>query len=191
MPKTKWMKGEALKVDPVENWKPVVGREGKYEISDLGNVRTIARRGMKLDEPMVLKRFRLCDQLAINFAAPRQTVKIDCMVLEAFVGPRPEGMVAKHIDGDQSNVSASNLKWGKAGGPRSRSNNGSSRPVRDTASSRAPCRTCGAQLHFDISKRTTRLLQLNEDGSIHNCSGAMTDAPNADTIKDIQAKGAG
>jgi hypothetical protein len=35
------------------------------------------------------------------------------LILEAFVGPRPHrGMAARHRDGDQSNLSLSNLFWG-------------------------------------------------------------------------------
>ena len=190
MPKTKWLKGEALKVDPVENWKPVVGREGRYEVSDLGRVRTIARRGVKLKEPYVLKQFRVSTQQAINFDAPRQTVKIDGLVLEAFVGPRPKGLVAKHKDRDQRNVALSNLEWAKAGGGGRKNNCGSSAPVRDRASSRAPCRSCGEYLRFEIQPLTTRLMRLNLDGTPHHCCPTC-DSPNADTIKDIQAKGAG
>lgn len=33
------------------------------------------------------------------------------MVLEAFLGPRPKGMVACHIDGDIDNNSITNLRW--------------------------------------------------------------------------------
>lgn len=34
------------------------------------------------------------------------------LVLEAFVGPRPRRMVARHLDGDQSNNAVGNLAWG-------------------------------------------------------------------------------
>lgn len=34
------------------------------------------------------------------------------LVCEAFHGPRPEGMVTRHLDGDPLNNHASNLKWG-------------------------------------------------------------------------------
>jgi hypothetical protein len=36
------------------------------------------------------------------------------VVLEAFVGPRPEGLVGRHLDGDPSNNKLSNLRWGTA-----------------------------------------------------------------------------
>jgi hypothetical protein len=34
------------------------------------------------------------------------------MVLETFVGPRPEGMVCRHLDGNPSNNRLENLRWG-------------------------------------------------------------------------------
>ena len=34
------------------------------------------------------------------------------LVLEAFVGPRPEGMVARHLNGDPGDNRLENLAWG-------------------------------------------------------------------------------
>jgi hypothetical protein len=34
------------------------------------------------------------------------------LVLEAFVGPRPEGMQCRHMDGSKTNNVPSNLQWG-------------------------------------------------------------------------------
>ncbi len=34
------------------------------------------------------------------------------LVLEAFVGPRPHGMVCRHLDGDRANNRVENLAWG-------------------------------------------------------------------------------
>lgn len=38
-------------------------------------------------------------------------VTVHKLVLQAFVGPRPEGMEACHRDGDRTNNSLSNLRW--------------------------------------------------------------------------------
>ena len=38
--------------------------------------------------------------------------KVHRLVLEVFVGPRPEGQVARHLDGDPTNNRLSNLSWG-------------------------------------------------------------------------------
>jgi hypothetical protein len=34
------------------------------------------------------------------------------LVLEAFIGPRPEGMQCRHLDGDPTNNRPANLRWG-------------------------------------------------------------------------------
>jgi hypothetical protein len=34
------------------------------------------------------------------------------LVLEAFLGPRPPGMICRHLDGDSSNNCFGNLRWG-------------------------------------------------------------------------------
>lgn len=39
------------------------------------------------------------------------TERIHCLMLTTFVGPRPDGMVACHNDGDRLNNDLSNLRW--------------------------------------------------------------------------------
>jgi hypothetical protein len=36
------------------------------------------------------------------------------VILETFVGPRPEGLMGRHLDGNPSNNKLSNLRWGTA-----------------------------------------------------------------------------
>lgn len=38
--------------------------------------------------------------------------KVSRLVLELFVGPCPEGMECRHLDGDKTNNQLSNLRWG-------------------------------------------------------------------------------
>lgn len=42
----------------------------------------------------------------------KQTVSIHTRVLKTFVGPCPDGMVCRHLDGNQTNNNVSNLAWG-------------------------------------------------------------------------------
>lgn len=42
----------------------------------------------------------------------KMTAKVHQLVLEAFVGPRPEGMVTRHLNGDPSDNRLTNLAWG-------------------------------------------------------------------------------
>jgi len=44
-----------------------------------------------------------------------QRVRVHHAVLLAFVGPRPEGMETRHLDGDPTNNVVTNLAWGTRG----------------------------------------------------------------------------
>lgn len=41
--------------------------------------------------------------------------RVHVLILVVFVGPRPRGLQARHLDGDHMNNRLSNLKWGTAG----------------------------------------------------------------------------
>jgi hypothetical protein len=91
-----------------ENWRPVPGYEGMYEVSDLGRIRN-ARRGnilaldvIKIGYPVA----QLCK------AGTRSRFPVHRLVLTAFVGPKPDGMVARHLNGDKLDNRLSNLQWG-------------------------------------------------------------------------------
>lgn len=104
-----------------EIWKPVKGYEGLYEVSDLGNVRSLDRevetsngrvhryRGRELakapQKTGYLKTRLYSKGKSSNFWIHR-------LVLEAFIGECPEGMETRHLDGNPTNNQPSNLKWG-------------------------------------------------------------------------------
>lgn len=98
----------------VETWKPCPGYE-HYEVSDQGRVRALPRTD------------RLGRQYAAKVLSPgeNKTRMVVCLtrdgveqmhglgplVLEAFIGPKPDGMVCRHLDGDKKNCALSNLEW--------------------------------------------------------------------------------
>jgi len=98
----------------VENWRPVVGCEMVYEISDLYRIRrVVAARNVVAGH--ILKPYRdregyLAIRLCVNGRRP--TFKVHHLVLLAFVGPRPEGMECRHLDGNKTNNRPENLCWG-------------------------------------------------------------------------------
>ncbi len=88
-----------------ETWRPVASRPG-YEVSDLGRLRN-ARTGRVLTSH-ALKRG---GHLQIHLGRTKAQY-VHALVLEAFVGPRPPGGVARHLDGDPKNNRPANLAWG-------------------------------------------------------------------------------
>ncbi|TDT31087.1 NUMOD4 motif-containing HNH endonuclease [Naumannella halotolerans] len=101
-----------------EQWRPVVGYEGYYEVSDQGRIRSLDRyvnsrygtrrliRGRTLKQATTPKGYK-----TFGFNGGRDTRRIHHVVLEAFVGPRPEGMEACHNNGKQADNRATNLRW--------------------------------------------------------------------------------
>ena len=113
-----------MQFDGSEEWRQVLGYEGLYSISSLGRVRSEARvvkhssggamnrreRLLKVSPGSPYPAVQLCKQGRINFF----TVHI--LVLEAFVGPRPNGMEGCHNDSDPTNCTLGTLRWDTRGG---------------------------------------------------------------------------
>lgn len=87
-----------------ESWKPIVGYP--YEVSDRGRVRSLRKI-------RALNRHRDGHiQVTLHRDGERKTFYVHTLVLEAFVGPRPEGLQCCHRDGNPKHNWASNLRWG-------------------------------------------------------------------------------
>lgn len=102
----------------VERWLPVVGFEGAYEVSNFGNVRSLTRkvwsgtfyvtaRGRTLAQ--FPNRWRM--QLGLSRDGKTYPKLVHALVMEAFVGPRPEGAEICHNDGDYTNNHLLNLRY--------------------------------------------------------------------------------
>lgn len=104
-------------LNQAEIWKPVVGHEGSYEVSDHGRVRSLPRVIHKSDGTHQTLKGRVLRptphgagyyQVAIGRSG---TMLIHRLVLEAFVCPQPPGQEACHYDDDPKNNHLSNLRW--------------------------------------------------------------------------------
>ncbi|MDV2474211.1 hypothetical protein F8M49_29970 [Rhodococcus zopfii] len=102
-----------------EEWRAAVGWEGLYEVSDAGRVRSLDRaveqrngriypvRGRTL-KPAAVKQ-HLVVGLCRN--GIQSNTKVHRLVLEAFAGPAPTGMVCCHNNGDGTDNRLENLRW--------------------------------------------------------------------------------
>lgn len=101
---------------PTERWLPVVGWEGIYEVSDHGNVRSLDRQNAagRRTKGQPMKTFNDgTDHLQLVLAGRGKPARrfVHRLVLEAFVGPCPEGQEGCHGDGNGLNNHLSNLRW--------------------------------------------------------------------------------
>jgi hypothetical protein len=101
-------------------WKPVVGFEGAYEVSDLGEVRSVDRwivfadgrrrfyPGQLLAQYPGVEDYRRVT-LKANGRSLRENVQV--LVALAFLGPRPPGKWVCHNDGNGANNRLGNLRY--------------------------------------------------------------------------------
>ena len=92
----------------MEIWKPVLGYEGIYEVSDQGRVRN--NRGLVLKDRFKTPMKYRCVALSKNKKATEK--KISTLVLESFISPRPHKMVVRYLNGNSQDDRLSNLIWG-------------------------------------------------------------------------------
>lgn len=101
------------------HWLPVVGFEDAYEVSSLGQVRSLDRYSHGLRRGRVLKAHIGAGNgypyVTLYRTPEKRRANVHVLVLEAFVGPRPLGMEALHDNGDRADARVSNLRWGTHG----------------------------------------------------------------------------
>lgn len=88
-----------------EEWLPVVGFVG-YEVSSLGRVRRGARIRKATPDGDGYPR------VSFWVDGRAKKVAVHKLVAAAFLGPRPRGLVIRHLDGKNSDPSLGNLAYG-------------------------------------------------------------------------------
>ena len=102
-------------MESVEQWKPVVGWEGWYEVSDMGRVRRVAPgRGVsQVGRVMTTALNPKTRYASVHLQRPgaNARVMVHSVVMQAHVGPRPAGCEVNHIDGNRANNRVTNLEY--------------------------------------------------------------------------------
>lgn len=96
---------------PEEEFRDVAGTGGNYAVSNMGRLWSRPRTNTAGG---ILKRNQgsFYPQHTLVYADGKlRTVPVHRLVMAAFVGDRPHGMVARHIDGDPNNNCVQNLEW--------------------------------------------------------------------------------
>lgn len=105
----------------MEVWKPVVGWEGLYEVSNFGRIRSMPRTVIRsngrrltiakkiISAPPNSRGYPSCSLWRNNKATP---VAVHVVVARAFHGECPPGKEVRHLDGKKTNCRQSNLRYG-------------------------------------------------------------------------------
>lgn len=100
----------------VGEWRDVVGLEGYYVVAKDGRVYRLPRidnLGRRVAGRMIDNRHERGRYISVRLSvdAEIKEMSLHHVLLEAFVGPRPAGMVACHNDGNRYNNVIDNLRW--------------------------------------------------------------------------------
>ena len=114
-----------MSIEPIdlerESWRPVEGCSS-YEVSDLGNVRSLDRLKVKRDGTRQFWPGKRLTPVPDSSGHLNVTITKDDsarlrrgvhrLVIEAFIGPCPDGMECCHNNGDPADNRLLNLRWG-------------------------------------------------------------------------------
>lgn len=95
-----------------EIWKPVVGFEGLYEVSNRGRIKRI--KGFRACKDRILKPYaNSCGYLLITLCKNGRIKRklIHRLILEAFIESCPEGKECNHKNGIKTDNRLKNLEW--------------------------------------------------------------------------------
>jgi hypothetical protein len=97
-------------------WKDIPGWEGLYQANKAGVVRSLGRqckmqfrKGRELTQVKKSKRYLA---VTLTKGALRKQLLVHDIVLATFVGPKPAGHQARHLDGNMFNNDLANLCYG-------------------------------------------------------------------------------
>ena len=101
-------------------WRDVVGYEDYYQVSDTGRLRRKERIVSNGKGLVTLPQKELVGGWSVKgyktfllTVGRKQSTRLaHHLVLEAFGFTRPDGHQVRHLDGDRTNNSVSNLRWG-------------------------------------------------------------------------------
>jgi hypothetical protein len=95
-----------------EIWVPINGYEGRYEISNLGRIASIKNSERFFIKPNTSTNYAKISCAKRPHESSQKTLYVHRVVAQHFLGPRPEGHVIRHLDGNRYNNAVNNLQYG-------------------------------------------------------------------------------
>lgn len=102
-----------------EEWRDIKDYEGLYQISNYGRVRSLTRtdslgriwKGKIRTAWFPKGKDKHYPSIMLSKNSKKTRRELHRLVLEAFVGPCPDGLEGCHQDGDKKNNKLDNLRW--------------------------------------------------------------------------------
>lgn len=106
----------------IEIWKDIIGYEGYYQVSNLGNVRSLDRIIKNKNNKDIIRKGKILKPgvkhsslfVNLNKNSKMKGYKIHKLVMLMFVGERPKDMHICHNDGNFKNNRLDNLRYDTA-----------------------------------------------------------------------------
>lgn len=105
----------------IEEWRPVVGFEGYYEVSNLGGIRSLTRTYTRRNGYPYTKRGQAIApwisthgylEVRLYREGRKRSLRVHQAVAEAFLGLKPmPDLEVCHINGEKLDNRAENLRW--------------------------------------------------------------------------------
>lgn len=99
-------------IDDIEEWKEIDGYDGKYRISNLGNVQTLKSYGYKLLKNN-LGNNGYYYVILYDDVLKTKIHYVHQQVAKYFIGPKENGLYVLHGDGTRTNNNVNNLRYGQ------------------------------------------------------------------------------
>lgn len=94
-----------------EIWKDVVGYEGLYQVSNLGRIKAMQKRGHKsVVMKYSIRKDGYC-RILLSKNSEYKALYVHRLVAEAFLTHADNECEVNHIDGNKANNNLSNLEW--------------------------------------------------------------------------------
>jgi hypothetical protein len=96
-----------------ETWRPVIGYDGVYEVSDFGRVKRIAPAYCNASQVRIMRPWLITGYPAVELyrSGKGKTHMVHRLVAAAFLGICPPRHEVNHLDGNRSNPALPNLEY--------------------------------------------------------------------------------